>query len=233
MTEIHITADSDFWTGASTLALLSAKQADDAVVITAGNSDMVRRIEASGIKAVQCAMNGMFGSLNLSRVLRHIEGSAFKVYVHSPQIRATVESALRLVGRKEPMTLISENPEPKFPAVEVTAATESDSPLLMWLGNITNDCGLREVIEELGKKTNKAWQLRVVGQGKAKIVGPILKRAKALGIYERIQWVGYSPNPYEQMNGITAGIVKNPNGVAAREFAAASIPTYTNLSEIL
>lgn len=233
MTEIHITADSDCWTGASTLALLAAQQAENAVVITAGDGDMVRRIEASGVKAIQCSASGIFGSLNLSRALRRVKGSEFKVYVYSPQVRPAVESALKLVGRKEPMTLMAENPNPEFPSVKVDAPEEGAVPLLMWLGNITESCGLSELIEELGRKVHKPWRLRVVGQGRAKIVSPILKRAKSLGINDRIDWVGYSANPYEQMHGVNAGIVKDLQCVSAREFAAASIPTYTNLSDAI
>ncbi len=233
MTEIHITADSDCWTGASTLALLAAKQAQRAIVITAGNNDMVRRIEAANVFAIQCPMGKAFGALNLSRVLRRIEGDEFNVYVHSPNVRILVENALKLVGRAEPINFIAKNPNPKFPKVEVEQPGEEETPLLMWLGNITENCGLLELINELGRKSDKEWRLRVVGQGKAKIVSPILKRAKSLGINHRIEWIGYSDNPYEQMNGVSAAIVNNQHSVAAREFAAASIPTYTNLSDIL
>lgn len=233
MTEIHITADSECWTGASTLAVLAAKQAKRAVVITAGNNDMVRRIESANICAIQCSMGKAFGALNLSRALRHVEGDEFQVYVHSPGARKLVENALKLVGRAEPINLMEENPEPKFPTVEVEAPKQGEAPLLMWLGNITADCGLLDLINELGGQINKAWRLRVVGQGKAKIVGPILNRAKTLGINNRIEWIGYSQNPYEQMNGVSAGMVKNQHCIAAHEFAAASIPTYTNLSDIL
>lgn len=234
MTEIHITADSEYWTGASTLAVLAASQAENAIVITAGSDEIVRRIEAAGIKAAKCPMGGMFGALNLSRALRHVEGNEFQIYVHSPSVRSAVESALKLVGRAEPMTLVSENPQFGFPPVNVTKPEANEEyPTLMWLGNITADCGLHEFIEELGSLKDKQWRLRVVGQGKAKIVGPILKRTKALGLHDRIEWIGYSSNPYEQMNGVTAGIVKNQNSVVAREFAAASIPTYTNLSNLL
>ena len=130
MTEIHITADSDCWTGASTLALLSAKQAQRAIVITAGNNDMVRRIEAADICAIQCPMGKAFGALNLSRVLRRIEGDEFNVYVHSPNVRILVENALKLVGRAEPINFIAKNPDPEFPKVEVEQPGEEKTPLL-------------------------------------------------------------------------------------------------------
>ena len=232
MTEVHITADTECWTGSSTIALLAAQNANNAVIITAGGTIITNRIAASGIPFVKCKMNGIFGTLNLSRALRHIPGTEFNIYVHSPHLKNMVESALKLVGRNEPMTLISQNPNFELPTVKVQAGN-SDTPLLMWLGNITEDCGLNDVIEQFGKLVDKQWKLRIVGQGKAKVVSPILKRTKALGISERIEWIGYSPNPYEQMDGVTAAIVKDINSIVAREFAAANIPTYTNLSEML
>ncbi len=237
MTEVHITADSDCWTGASTLALHAARRGGDgAVVVTAGDAAMASRIEAAGVKAVRCPMGGMFGALNLSRALRSIAGNSFRVVVHSPQVMKTVENALKIVGRKEPMTLCQPDPAAELPAVEVERPAPGAAPLLMWLGNITADCGLHNLIEYLSTRRDEAWSLRVVGQGKARIVSPLLKRVKALGIADRIDWAGYSANPYGLMNGVSAGIVTSPSGlnsVVAREFRAASIPVITNFSEIL
>lgn len=231
-TEIHITADKDTWTGASTTALLAAGQAESGVVVSAGCDELLQRIRKAGVEPVSCPMRGFLASLNLSRALRHIPGESFEIYVHSPEILKTVESALRLVGRPEPMTLHRERPMPEFPPVEVERAQEGEL-LIMWLGNITPGCGLRELIDQLGTEAEKPWRLRVVGQGMAKVVSPILKRTKALDIADRIEWVGYSDNPYKQMDGVSAAIVNNTDGVVAREFAAASIPVYTSLSEIL
>lgn len=237
MTEVHITADTDCWTGASTLALHAARSCGSgAVVITAGDAEMAGRIEASGVTAIRCPMEGWFGSLNLSRALRSLSGDSFKVVVHSPKIMPTVENALKLVGRKEPMTLCRPEPVGAFPAVEVERPAPDAAPLLMWLGNITPDCGLHNLIEYLSTRRDEAWSLRVVGQGKARVVSPLLKRTKALGIADRIEWVGYSANPYERMNGVSAGIVTVASGsdsVVAREFRAASIPVITDFSEIL
>lgn len=232
MTEIHITADKDTWTGASTTAALCAA-ASNGVVITAGDDDILHRLHKSGITTVSCPMGGWFASLNLSRALRHIDGTEFHVYVHSPEVFKTVESAIKLVGSKEPFTLHTHRPMPEFPQVKVAGAADGAEPLLMWLGNITESCGLHELIEELGKMADKTWRLRVVGQGKARVASPLLKRTRALGIADRIEWIGYSDNPYKHMDGVTAGIVKNTDSVVAREFAAASIPVYTKLSEIL
>lgn len=237
MIHVHITADSDFWTGASTRALLAARaHGADAVVITGGDADMAARIEAAGVKAVRCPMNGIFASLNLSRALRRIEGDEFRVCVYSPSVLPKVEGALRLVGRKEPMTLVNPAPQPEFPPVSVEHPAEGSEPLIMWLGNITPDCGLAELIEELAARSAAPWRLRVVGQGKGRVVSPILRRCRALGIADRIEWVGYSVNPYEQMNGVSAGIITAPRpeeSTAALEFAAASIPVITKLSQIL
>ena len=234
MTQIHVTADTDVWTGASTTALLCARAAGSAVVLSAGSDDVVRRLEKGGATVVRCPMGGFLASLNLSRALRHIEGSAFEVYVHSPEARPTVAGALRLVGRSEPMTLVAGRPMPDFPPVEVSRPASGGEPLIMWLGNITDKCGLREIIDELGSDfADRPWRLRVVGQGKARAVTPILNRARSLRINDRIEWAGYSDNPYALMGGVSAAIVADPESVVAREFAAASVPVFTKLSDIL
>lgn len=231
-TQVHITADKDVWTGASTTALLCARQAPaEGIVISAGNDEILQRLRKGGIRVISCPMGGPFASLNLSRALRHIEGTEFTVYVHSPEKVKAVESAIKLTGRSEPMTL-QPRVMPQFPAVEV-APPAADGCLIMWLGNITESCGLRELIDDLGRNADKQWRLRVVGQGKASVVTPILKRTKALEIADRIEWVGYSDNPYRHMAGVSAAIVKDRDSVVAREFAAAAIPVFTKLSDIL
>lgn len=237
MTDVHITADSDCWTGDSTLALHAARRSGPgAVIITAGDAAIVRRIEAAGVTALRCPMGRLFGSLNLSRVLRRLHGDSFRVFVHSPRILPMTEGALKLVGRPEPMTLCETPDVDALPPVEVQRPGPDAEPLLMWLGNITPDCGLRELIEELAKSADKPWRLRVVGEGAARVASPILKRTRALDIADRIEWIGYSSNPYEHMSGVSAGIVTNSKGlrsVAAMEFRAASVPVFTNLSEVI
>lgn len=221
------------WTGCSTCALNCASAADDAVVVC-GFSDarFTVRFEKAGLTAYKCNTGGMFGALNLSRVLRHIPGNEFVVILHSPDSLKTVESALKLVGRPEPMTLADCTSVP-FPPVDVEHPANDAEPLLMWLGNITADCGLEPLIACLASMAEKPWRLRVVGEGKAKVVTPILRRCRKLGVDKRIEWVGYSPDPYAQMNGVSLGVVTNgADSIVAREFAAASIPIITNLSDL-
>lgn len=233
MKRIHLTADTDTWTGASTTALLCARADADAIIFSSGNDNIISRLEKGGAQVVRVPLGGWFASLNLSRALRHVKGDGFEIYVHSPSVRKAVEGALKLVGRKEPVRLMDECPVPDFPAVDVAAPEKGGEPLLMWLGNITAGCGLKELIEELGRNADKPWRLRVVGQGPAKVVSPILQRSRALAIDRRIEWVGYSLDPYAQMHGVSFGIVADLGSVVAREFAAARIPVITNLSEIL
>lgn len=229
MTNIHLSADSDVWTGDSTRALIAARSCPDSVVIC-GISDagLLRRFEP--MRVIPCRVDSIFGALNLSRVLRRIPGSRFQLHLHSPAVLSKVTSALELVGRAEPIELI-QTPVVDFPSVEVRHPAENAAPLLMWLGNITPTSGLAELIDFLGTQTHRQWRLRVVGQGKAKVVSPILKKCRKLEIHNRIEWVGYSANPYEQMNDVSIGIALNSPTVA-REFAAASIPTVTSLSDL-
>ncbi len=227
MTEIHITADRDVWTGACTTALLCAQQAADGIVISAGDDGILQRLRNGHVPVYKCSMGGFLAALNLSRVLRHIPGTEFDVYVHSLDKLHVVKSALELIGRDEPIHLRGRK-LPSFPKIEV-----AKGDTIVWLGNITKNCGLKELVEDLGQNADKPWQLRVIGQGKAQIVSPILKRTKALGIANRIEWVGYSEHPYKHMNGAKAAIVTSANSIVAHEFAAASIPVYTKLSDLL
>lgn len=230
-TQIHITADSDCWTGASTTALLAARAAADAVVVCGLPDDLTARFGRSGVRVVRCKCGGLFGALNLSRALRRIPGEAFTVYLHSPRTLPVVERALQLVGRREPMELAPEVPDVLFPPVEVKRPEPGAEPLLMWLGNITESCSLGALIERLGQLADRPWRLRVVGQGKAAVAVPLLNRCKTLRIDGRIEWVGFSDDPFACMNGVSLAVA--PAGsVAAREFASASIPVVSNPSEL-
>lgn len=222
LTEIHITADRDTWTGASTLALHCARRAADAVVITAGGTDHLRRFERGGVKALQSKLSGMFASLSLSRVLRHVPGTEFAVVLHSPEIEHTVTQAISLTQRPEPMRIVPAPVVEHFPPVEVTKGPADGVPLYMWHGNITAHCGLAEIIEKLGQRRDEPWRLRVVGQGQARVVSPLLKRCRALGIADRIEWIGWADDVYAHMNGVTHGIAR-PGSIAAMELRAASI----------
>lgn len=230
-TQIHITADSECWTGASTTALHAARAAVDAVVVSGLPDELLERYRRAGVKAERCKVGGMFGALNLSRVLRRISGEAFRVYVHSPSARPAVESALRLVGRPEPMELADGLPDILFPPVEVSRPAPGAEPMIMWLGNITPACSLPALVERLGALADRRWRLRVVGNGKARVAVPVLNRCKALGINDRIEWVGYSADPYEQMHGVSFGVAA-AGSVAAREFAAASVPVVSEISRL-
>lgn len=229
-TFVHITADRDFWTGASTTALLAAQSEVDSLVVSALPDAMLERFRACGVKTVRCKVDGMFGALNLSRVLRNVEGTNVKVILHSPSAQPIVEKSLQLVGQSQRFELVV-GCDVQFPKVEVEPPAVDAEPLLMWLGNITASCGLLDLIEYLGTRTERNWRLRVVGQGKAKDVVPILNRCKALGINDRIEWSGYSDCPYKQMNGVSIGIAR-AGSVAAREFAAASISVVNNVNEL-
>lgn len=230
--EVHITADSDFWTGASTRALLLARRVDaDSMVVSNLPAELSARFLREGVKAEKCRVSGWLGPLNLSRVLRRIPGDDLRVFVHSSELIRTVENAIKLAGRPGAVELVTQIPEITFPTVEVPRPAADAEPLYMWLGNIKAGCGLGDVIERLGQITDRRWRLRVVGNGKAAVAVPILKRAKALGIADRIDWMGYSANPYELMAGVCAGIAR-PDSTALREFSAASIPVITNLSDL-
>lgn len=231
MTSVHITADRHFWTGDSTLALLSALQSADSVVVSNGDGDLRRRFEEHHLHVEPCGMSGPFAPLNLARAMRRLPPGPLKINVHSPRVADKVKRALQLLGRPDPVELVTSPPRPDFPVHKPQPPSADSEPLFMWLGNITDTCGLGPLLELMATHAHRKWRLRIVGHGKGRTVGPLLRRVKALDIDSRIEWTGYQSDPYKCMDGVTAGIVTGPQGlnsVAANEFAAASLHILTH-----
>lgn len=230
MIEVHITADRHFWTGASTLAALGASAAKRAVVVSAGDDDIRRRFLSRQLTVEPCGMRGPFASLNLARAMRRLPPSPLKIFIHSPSVADKVARALELLGRQEPVTLAPAGDWPEFPRHTPRGADPSMPPTFLWVGNITDDCGLLPLLELMATHLERPWRLRVVGHGKGRTVGPILRRTRALGIAGRIDWRGYQTDPYGEMDDITAAILTHPRGpesVVAHEYNAASLKILT------
>ncbi len=223
-TVIHICADRD-WGGAETRALICARSSSGIVICT-DTPRVVRRMEASGVEVLRCSFSGVFASVSLSRVLRHLPAGECQLMVHSPAVRRLVAEAVKLAGRKD-VILLPEVADPVIPAREVALAAPGDELLLLWIGRITPDCGLVSLIEALGRLPERQWRLRVVGEGEAGTVMPIVKRGRSLDIASRIEWIGYVDDIYQQMQGATLGVITRREPLARtvyREFAAASLP---------
>ena len=223
-TVIHICADKD-WGGAETRALLGAR-CSSGIVICADSSRVARRMEASGVETLRCSFSGMFASISLSRILRHLPVGECRIMVHSPGVCRLVAEAVKLAGRKD-LCLLPEVEVPAIPPQDVTLSATGTEPLLLWIGRITPDCGLMSLIEVLGRLSERQWRLRVIGEGEAGTVMPVVKRARSLDIASRIEWVGYVDDIYPQMQGTTGGIVTREEPTSRtvyREFAAASVP---------
>lgn len=224
---VHICADG-YWDGAESRALACALAATgDSVVVCDADKRIVSRMERAGVRIMQARFSGLFAPLNLSRILRHLPDGRCDLYLHSPEIRALVSQAIALSGRSDLM-LADGVPEPHLSPVVVKAPEPGQVPLLMWLGRITSRSGLPELIEALGRLGDRRWTLKVVGEGDSRTVMPIVRRTVALGIDMKVQWDGYVDDVFSHMDGVSLGVITSHDAsdcMAAREFAAAGIPT--------
>ncbi len=229
---VHICGNKS-WGGAETRARLSALMSEFPLVICEDSAAIVNRMSAGGIKVMPCRMSGMFASVNLSRLLRHLPEGECVIHIHSHELGELVESALRLSGRKD--LLISPDIfEPAFPPVVRECQGPDEVPTMLWIGRITPDCGLLALIDALGRiDPSREWRLRIVGEGNAKIVMPIVNRARSFGISGRIDWVGYVDDVYSKMDGVSFAVITRPQPMATtvgREYIAASVPVVAGVT---
>lgn len=222
MTEIHICGDK-VWRGAETRAMLCAQAADSSVVVCADSKEVRSRFERAGIPVMTCSLTGAFAPLSLSRVLRHLPDGQCVVYVHSPELRTVVEKAIAIAGRAD-VTLSSDRPTLVYPSPELEKGPQNS---FVWVGRITPDCGLNRLIEAFARLDAAEKSLKIIGQGDARDVMPLVNRTRALDISKMIEWTGYLPDIYPELNGAGRAVVTSPKGAdstVAAEFAAAGLP---------
>lgn len=227
---VHICTNTD-WGGAETRALARAlAYGDGATVLCASSAKEVRRrMSAAGVPVIGGKFTGWFASLNLSRIFRHLPQQGLcRIYVHtlSAEVLNLVTKSVELSGREDLTVYYADMPL-ELPPHPVTPPQPDATPILMWLGRITPECGLAELIEALGRLTDRPWQLKVVGHGQAKTVMPLVNRTRALGMAERVEWTGYADDVYAHMHGVHFGVVtrKEPEQrTVTVEFGAAGVP---------
>lgn len=205
------------WSGDATSTLNSALLSGG-VVLTEGGDKAVSRLRHAGISDVrQLNMSGLFGSLNLSRMFRIIAPDAVKV--HSASLLKKVTQAVSLAE----LPIKVEDLSSKIVVPDVKPARKGKK--LIWIGYITKDCGLRSLLEAMKSLPDET--LRIVGEGEAKNVSPLLNLAKLPELRGRIEWMGEQTNVFAMMDDCKAGIItsSNPeNKVVSREFIAAGLP---------
>ena len=209
------------WSGDATSALNSALKAGG-IVVTEGDEDLERRLNRAGISDVRrLNMSGLFGALRLSRLLRLTNPD--EVVIYSSALIPKMRQAISLA--KMPQVEIKDLSDKIF-LPEVKPVKQGNS--LIWIGYITKHCGLRTLLEVL--KEIPEVGLKVVGEGEAKIVSPLLKLSKTPELRGRIDWRGEQEDVYSEMNGCLAGIVtsENPQGkLVYHEFKNAGVPVIT------
>lgn len=115
------------------------------------------------------------------------------------------------------------------PGVSVPAeskeADESKELVIIWGGRITADCGLDRVVEAMGAEYRTPVKLIVAGQGEARASVPVLKRARALGLDARVEWLGDAALAPELLRRADAAILpsaKSPDNFIVGAMAMAS-----------
>lgn len=186
------------WSGDATSALNSALNSGG-IVITEGDEEIEQRFRRSGVEDVRrLNMSGLFGSLNLSRILRLTMPE--QVLVYSSALLPKLHQAVALAKMPD-VEIVDLSSQVFLP--EVKPADQGNS--LIWIGYITENCGLRSLLEAL--KDIPDVKLKVVGVGKAKIVSPMLKYSKIPALHGRVDWVGEKENVFAEMNGCKAGVI--------------------------
>lgn len=218
MTEIHICSDK-VWRGAETRAMLCALAAESAMVVCADSKQVRSRFDAAGIKLMTCSLSGAFAPLSLSRVLRHLPDGECSVFVHSPETIPVAEKALKIAGRSD-LRLIRNAPKPSYPSPKIEKGPEN---AFVWVGRITPNSGLDRLIEAFARYEAPDKSLKIIGQGDARDVMPMVNRTRALSIADKVQWTGYLPDIYPELNGIGRAVVTS-GSTATAEFTAVGLP---------
>jgi glycosyltransferase involved in cell wall biosynthesis len=228
--QIHIAANKQ-WGGAETRALIAARQSPLAAVVVTAATDAaaVQRFRSAGIFTYRAKVSGMFAAITLSRIFRNAvsnENQPLELHLHSPQIEDKVKMALKLTGQQATVLTL---PNVEFPAVTLNRDAEPhQQPTLIWCGRITATCGLGELLEALAAEELNGWRLKVVGEGEARTVSPLLHRTRALGISQRIDWRGWSDDVYAEMTEADCAVVTRTDAeqrTVYKEFQAAGVPT--------
>lgn len=207
------------WSGDATSALNSALTSGG-IVLTEGDEEIEQRLRRSGIEDVRrLNMSGIFGSLNLSRILRLTMPD--EVFVYSSEVLSKFNQALSLAKMPQ-VKIIDKSMEYCLPDVE---PIETSGVAMIWIGYITKECGLRSLLEAM--KEIPEPRLKVVGVGEAKIVSPLLKLSRSQELSGRIEWVGEKDDVFAEMKGCKLGIITsaNPqNKMIYHEFRKANLP---------
>ncbi len=205
------------WSGDATSALNSALLSGG-IVLTEAGDNAAARLHRAGIKDVrQLNMSGLFGSLNLSRMFRIVSPDVVKV--HSASLLKKVKQAVSLAELQIRVEDLSS--EIVVPDVKPVEKGEK----LIWIGYITKECGLRSLLEAM--KSLPDVSLKIVGEGEAKHVSPLLNMAKSPDLRGRVEWTGEQTDVYAMMNGCKAGVITSSNPeskVVSHEFGAAGLP---------
>ena len=208
------------WSGDATSTLNSALLSGGAVLTEAGDK-VAARLHHAGVSDVrQLNMSGLFGALNLSRMFRIIEPNI--VRVHSASLLKKVSQAVSLAE----LPIEIEDLSSEIVVFDVNPVKKGEK--LIWIGYITKDCGLRSLLEAM--KLLPDENLRIVGEGEAKYVGPLLNLAKSPELRGRIEWTGEQTDVYAMMEDCKAGVITSSTPerkVVSREFTVAGLPYFS------
>lgn len=114
---------------------------------------------------------------------------------------------------------------------EMKEADDSKELVIIWGGRITPGCGLDFVIDAMGAGHRTPVKLIVAGQGKPRAAVPLIRRAGALGLDARVEWLGDAALTPELLMRADAAIL--PSAQAPGNFVAGAVAMASGLPLIL
>lgn len=140
--------------------------------------------------------------------------------------------AIIFVSRLAKDTFLSSHPEIDARRLHVVHNSVSMEPFdgikpdgdiinFIYTGRISPEKGLDILVSALGQLKDKQWKLTVCGTGPGRTVMPIVRKARALEINDRIDWRGHVDDVCRELQGahvaVMPSVCKESFGLAAIE----------------
>jgi glycosyltransferase involved in cell wall biosynthesis len=88
-----------------------------------------------------------------------------------------------------------------------TPAEPAEPPIIAFVGRIVPGKGLDVLIDALALITDRQWRLRIIGEGEASAVTPLIRRVRKHEIEDRVEWLGYVDDVAAALKGCSIGVL--------------------------
>lgn len=180
-------------------------------------------------------------ALNARRLARNPENIRVVATRHLVKAAKNVPSQLKIYNELDAIVFVSQLALDKFlstkPAVDLSRLhvihnsvklpvfegqkPGGDTINIIYTGRIAKEKGLDILINSLAMLKGAHWHLTICGTGQGRIVMPIVRAARSLGINDRIDWKGHVDDviPYlrEAHIAVMPSVWQEPFGLAAIE----------------